>query len=143
MAKVNAAQWLDKWGRRLSAAGPDIQAGVQRVQTAPGIAAAAAQDRMLAALTAAVTSGVWASKVSKVSLPDWQNAMVNKGMPRIAAGVSTAQKTKTAQVTALLNAVDQSVASIAGLPKGGIDNSIARATGFMRAMSANAPKRQK
>lgn len=142
MAKVTAAQWLQKWGTNLNAAGSYITAGVQRVQTAPGVAAAAAQDRMLANLTQAVTSGVWARRVSGVSLADWQGAMTTKGIPRIAQGVTAAQKNKVTAVQDLLSAVDQSVASISGTPRGNLQQNIQRAVGFMTAMSANAPKKK-
>lgn len=141
MARVNAQQWLDKWGRRLNAAGPDIQNGVNRVTTAPGQAAAAAAPLMLQRLTESVTSGVWARQVSKVSLADWQSAMTNKAIPRISQGVTAAQKNKTGSITALLSAVDQAAAQSNALPKGGIEQSIARATTFMRAMSQLAPKK--
>lgn len=141
MARVNAQQWLDKWGRRLNAAGQDIQNGVQRVTTAPGVSAAAAQDRFLAGITQAVTSGVWARQVSKVSLSDWQNAMKNKAIPRIPQGVTAAQASKQGQITALLTAVDGAAAAANALPKGGLEQSIARATTFMREMSNRAPKK--
>lgn len=137
MAKVNAQQWLDKWGRRLNAASPDITSGVNGVQTAPGVSAAAAQDRMLTNLTAAVTSGLWAKRVSGVSLSDWKSAMVNKGIPRLAAGVSQAQKSAAPVITNLLNAVDNAAAQANAIPKGGIEQSIARASAFMRAMSGS------
>lgn len=141
MARVNAQQYLDKWGRNLNASGQYITAGVQRVQTAPGQSAAAAQARMLANLTQSVTSGVWAKNVSAVSLADWQNAMTNKAIPRIAQGVTAAQKNKVGKITALLNAVDQASAAAKALPKGGLEEGIARATAFMRSMSQNAPKK--
>lgn len=141
MARVNAQQWLDKWGRRLNAAGQDIQTGVQRVTVAPGQQAAAAQSLMLQRLTDAITSGKWARQVSSVSLSDWQNAMTNKGIPRISQGVTTAQKNKQGIITATLAAVDTAAAQANALPKGGLEQSIARATTFMRAMSQNAPKR--
>lgn len=141
MARVNAQQWLDKWGRRLSGASQDIQAGVQRVQTAPGQQAAASAQLMLQRLTESVQSGVWARQVGKVSLADWQASMINKAIPRIPQGVATAQKTKTANITALLSAVDNAAAAANALPKGGLEQSIARASAFMRSMSANAPKR--
>ncbi len=141
MSRVNAQQWLDKWGRRLNAAGQDIQNGVQRVQTAPGVAAAQSAQLMLQRLTESVNSGVWARQVSKVSLADWQNAMINKAIPRISQGVTTAQKNKTGNITALLSAVDGAAAAANALPKGGLEQSINRATTFMREMSARAPKR--
>lgn len=141
MARVTPQQWLDKWGRRLSAAGPDITNGIQRVQQAPGVAAAAAQDRMLAGVTAAVTSGVWARQVQKVSLQDWKDAMTNKAIPRLAQGISGAQKSKVANVTALLAAVDGAVAATNAVPRGNLEQNIQRATTFMREMAARAPKR--
>lgn len=140
MAKVNAKQWLDKWGRRLNAAGPDIKAGIQRVTEAPGVKAAAASDRMLAAITESIQSGHWANRVSSVSLGDWQAAMVDKGIPRLTQGVAGAQKNKERQITALLDNVDAAAAEAHALPKGGIEQSIARATAFMRAMSENSKK---
>jgi len=142
MAKVNASQWLDKWGRRLNAAGPDITNGVKRVQTAPGQSAAAAQDLMLQRLTEAIQSGLWAKQVAAVSLQDWQSAMVNKAIPRIAQGVTQAQKTKSGVIEALLSAVDTAAAEARALPKGNIEASIARAAAFMRSMQANAPRRK-
>lgn len=141
MARVNAQQYLQKWGTNLNASGQYIQSGVQRVQVAPGQSAAAAQARMLANLTAAVTNGTWAKNVSAVSLSDWQNAMTTKAIPRIAQGVTAAQKTKVGKITALLSAVDQASAAANALPKGGLEEGIARATAFMRSMSANAPKK--
>lgn len=142
MAHTTAAQWLTKWGKNLNAAGTYIQDGVNGVQTAPGVAAAAAQDRMLANLTAAITSGIWARQVSGVSLSSWKTAMINKGIPRISQGVTAAQSNKVAVITQLLAAVDSATAQANALPKGNIDQNIQRAVTFMRAMSAAAPKRQ-
>jgi hypothetical protein len=133
---VTAQQWLQKWGNNLNAAGPYIKSGVQAVQTAPGVSAAAAQDRMLAGVQASVTSGKWARNVSAVSLQSWQNAMINKGMGRIAAGVTQAQTSATSAITTLLNNVQTAVAAANQLPKGGLQQGIARAVAYMNAMSA-------
>jgi hypothetical protein len=141
MARVTAQQWLDKWGQRLNASGTFITSGVQAVTEAPGAKAAAAQDRMLTNLTAAITSGLWAKQVSGVSLSSWKTAMVNKGIPRIAQGVTAAQSNKTGVITALLNAVDSAAAAANAVPKGGLDQNIQRAVTFMRAMSAAAPRK--
>lgn len=135
MARVDAKGWLDKWGRRLNAAGTDITSGVKRVTQAPGVAAAAAQSLMLQRITEAITSGLWAKNVSAVSLSTWQNDMIQKGIPRIGAGITAAQASKTQVIANLLTAVDQATQAANALPKGTIDNSIARATAFMRAMN--------
>lgn len=140
MAKLNATQWLDKWGRRLNAAGPDIQTGVKAVQTAPGIKAAAQRQLWLQKIQE--SADVWAKNVAAVPLADWQDAMLNKGVGRIAAGVTAAQNTKVQQITALLNAVDNAVAATNALPRGSLEQNIQRAVTFMQHMSANAPKRK-
>ncbi len=142
MAKVNAAQWLEKWGRRLNSAGTDITNGVNRVKEAPGVKAAAAQELMLAKLIESIQSGQWARAVSGVSLSDWKESMIKKALPRIAQGVTAAQGKKGAIIEALLKAVDNAAAEANALPKGSIEDSIARAATFMRSMSENAPKKQ-
>jgi hypothetical protein len=135
MAKVTAQQWLTKWGTNLNAASQYITNGVNNVQTAPGVSAAAAQDRMLQNLTQAVTSGRWAKAVSGVSLADWKSAMTTKAIPRIPQGVTSAQKSATQTITNLLSAVDTAAQAANAIPKGGLQQSIQRATAFMTAMA--------
>lgn len=134
MARVNAQQWLQKWGNNLQNSGQYITAGVQRVTTAPGQLAAAAQDRYVAGVQLAASSGKWAAKVSAVSLSAWQDSMIKKGLPRIATGVQQAQATKQAAITTLLSNVDAAAANANSLPKGGLAQGIARATAFMTSM---------
>lgn len=141
MAKVNAQQWLQKWGTNLNASSQYIKDGVNRVQVAPGVSAANAADRMLAGVTASVQNGTWQRKVSAVPLQSWQQSMINKGIPRLAQGVTQAQGTKQNSITALLAAVDTASNAANQLPKGGLEQGIARATAFMRSMSVNAPKK--
>lgn len=142
MARVNAQQWLAKWGTNLNASSQYITNGVKAVTVAPGVSAAAASDRMLAGIQASVSSGKWGRAVSAVSLQSWQNSMINKGIPRLAQGVTQAQATKQNSIAALLTAVDSAANAANQLPKGGLEQGIARATTFMRAMSANAPSKQ-
>lgn len=135
MARVNSQQWLQKWSTNLNAAGTYIKNGVNSVTVAPGQSAAQAQDRMLAGVTAAVQNGKWARNVSAVSLQSWQNSMINKGIPRIAQGTQQAVATKGPAIDTLLANVTAAAAVANQLPKGGIEQGIARATAFMRAMS--------
>lgn len=139
MAKVTAAQWLDKWGRRLNAAGTDIQNGVKAVTVAPGQSAAAAKALWLQRVQE--SADLWAKQVAGVSLQQWQSAMLSKGVGRIAAGVTQAQSTKTQAITNLLAAVDQSAAAANALPRGSLEQNIQRAVTFMQAMSQNAPRK--
>lgn len=143
MARLTAAQWLDKWSRRLNAAGPDISAGVDRVTVAPGTQAAAAAQTMLANLTQSVTSGAWGARVGAVSLQSWKDATKTKGVTRIASGVQQAVATKGNAIQTFLSAVDAAVADANTTPRGSLENNIARSVAFQRSMAARAPKRQK
>lgn len=135
MARVNAQQWLQKWSSNLNGAGTYITNGVNRVTVAPGQSAAAAADRMIAGVQAAVNSGKWAKRVSSVSLQDWQSAMIKKGIPRLQQGTAQAVATKTDRITTLLSNVDAAAAVANALPKGGLQQGIQRATAFMTEMS--------
>lgn len=135
MARVSPQEWLTKWGTNLNASGTYIKNGVNRVTVAPGQAAAAASDRMLAGVTNAIQTGTWQRAVSSVSLQQWQNAMINKGIPRLQTGITQAQNSKVDKITTLLSNVDASAAAANALPKGGLQQGIARATEFMTQMS--------
>jgi len=141
--RVNAQQYLDKWGRRLNAAGQDISTGVNRVTEAPGVAAARAQQLMVQRWMEAIQNGTWAKNVSAVSLDDWKNAIIKKGIPRIAQGVAQAQTSKVQVIQNLLDAVDQASQAARAIPKGGIEQSIQRASAYMRKMQELAPRRKK
>jgi len=142
MARYTGAQVLAKWKQRLDASTEYIKQGVSRVTVAPGQAAAAAADRMVAGVQASVSSGQWQRRVSSVSLQDWQNAVINKGIPRIPAGTAQAVATKAPVFDALLAAVDTAKAAANALPRGGLEQGISRANAYMRAMSAAAPKKR-
>lgn len=142
MARVNAQEFAEKWGRRLKGATPDIQNGINRVTVAPGQKAAAQASLMLQKLQEAVSNGSWARRVSGVTLQDWKDAALKKGVGRIAAGVDGAQTKVTNMATKLLAAVDASVAEADRTPRGDLQTNINRAVTFMNAMAKNAPKRQ-
>src|SRR5271168_1059315 len=107
MVKLNAQQWLEKWGRKMNGAGPDITAGIDRVKTAPGQLAAQAKALFVQRLMESINNGTWEKNVAAVPLEQWKDAMKTKGMPRIAQGVTMAQKNKSGIISELLSAVDQ------------------------------------
>lgn len=77
-----------KWQTNFSGSGQAIKAGVQAVQVAPGQAAAAAGSKWQAKLADPATLAKYQANVSKVSLADWQNAMLTTGLSRIASGAA-------------------------------------------------------
>jgi hypothetical protein len=135
MARVTPEQYADKWNRRIKAAVPDIQAGVQRVTTSPGEAAALKQDKMLQRVTEAITSGKWAERVRSVTVEDWRRAALNKGIPRIAAGADGATDKMREFASQLLPYLDRVVSEVQRMPDLTLEDAIARATHVIREMS--------
>jgi len=135
MAKLTPAEFAEKHARRLKASTEDIRAGVARVTEAPTAKAAAKADKMLANITEAVTSGKWADRLKAVSLEDWQEKMTTKGIPRIAAGIDAARGKVEDFYAQLAPYQDSLQRKIEAMPDLTIEDSIARATEWMRGMA--------
>lgn len=140
MAKVTAGEFQEKWSRRMKAAIPDMQAGIAKVTESPTAKAASKQDKMLSRLQARVADGTWAARLRAVSLQDWQQAITEKGIPRVSSGVDGASDKVQAFASQLLTFQDKAVADLAKLPDVTLDDSINRMTSFIRAMSKFHPK---
>ena len=136
MAKVTPQEAAEKWNRRTKGATADYTRGVQRVTEAPGAKAAAQAERYAEGVRRAVEEGKWQERVAAVSLGEWQSKAVNKGAPRIAAGVEEATSDMTKFMGELLPHIDSGQAQVNAMPKGSIEDSIARATTFMRHMAS-------
>ena len=134
MAKLTPEQYAEKQARNLKNSLPDIRAGIERVSTAPGVAAAAAQTRMKDNLNRSIDDGRWAAKVRGVTRAEWKNAALNKGVDRIAAGIDQAHDKQVQMAGRLLAAVDSSAAKSNAMPRGTIQDSIARMTTFVEDM---------
>lgn len=130
MARVTAEQATAKWVQRLSAAGQQITDGVNGVTVAPGVKAAASKE--LWAQRVAQAKDKWAAQVGKVSLSEWQHAMITVGIPRIATGAQAKQGKMQAFMQTFLPYLDQGVAKVNAMPKGDINASIARAVAMIQ-----------
>lgn len=124
------AQVAQKWTTNLSAAGPSIQAGVNAVTQAPG--AAAARQRQVYVQRVAERADHWAARVASVSLQDWQQATLDKGLPRVASGAQAAQPKMESFMREFLPHVERVSTQVRAMPKGGVENGIARAVAQIR-----------
>lgn len=120
-----------KWAQNLSGAGQRITEGVQSVTVAPG-QAAARQKNVWAANTAASVDK-WARNTSAVSLSDWQQAMIDKGVQRIGQGATAAQPQFVQFMSKLLPYIDQVRSTLPA--RGNLDANINRMTQFVRGMA--------
>jgi hypothetical protein len=89
--KLTPQEIAEKQAQRLSAATADIQRGVERVTEAPGVRAAQRADKMRARIIESIDSGKWARNVGGVSLQEWKDATIQKGISRIGPGVTAAR----------------------------------------------------
>jgi alanyl-tRNA synthetase len=126
MAKLTPQEQADKLARRLKSATQDIQRGIERTTVAPGQQAAKAVQKMRQNINEAIDSGRWAKKVSSVSLSDWQQKAINKGIGRIAAGVDEAMPRLVEVATNLQSVQNQIDSKIASMPSMTLQDNINR-----------------
>lgn len=126
---------VTKWARNLKGAGETIREGVERVTEAPGLAAAAAQDKMLAGVTAAVNSGKWGRRVAAVPLQEWKEKMIAKGIQRIPAGVDGSMAKAQDAFSQIISHADSVLDVVLPMPSVTLEDNIQRAVRFMRGMA--------
>jgi len=139
--KVSAEEFVEKHARRLKGALEDMRRGVERVTEAPGVKAAKKADKMRANLLEALDSGKWQRRVAAVSAEEWKAAMLNKGVNRVAAGVDSAHDKVRAFAEQLLSHQANLMNQIESMPDLTLEDSIARATAWIRGMSKFEYKR--
>jgi len=133
--KMTPEEFAEKHARRLKASVEDIRTGVERVTESPTAKAATKQTKMLQNLQASVQSGKWAARLNSVSLDEWKSKTINKGLGRIAAGVDEAHD-KTVKFGAQLLSFESNLkTSIDKMPDLTIEDSISRATAWIRGMT--------
>jgi hypothetical protein len=131
MPTPNASDVAAKWSQNLGSSGSRIQSGVMGVTVSPGQAAAKQSDLWIRNLQA--SQAKWKAKVAAVSTADWQAAMINKGLPRIAGGAQAAQPKFEQFMAKLLPVIAQNVAALP--PRGDLEANIVRANQFIRSMA--------
>ena len=105
-----------------------------QVSEAPGIRAAQQVDAMRAGILESLDNGTWQRAVSGVSLGDWQDAMINKGIPRLAVGVDQATTKIRDKIATLLQEVESAQTAVDRMPKGTFQDSLNRMTQFSTLM---------
>ena len=132
MAKLTPQQAREKHAARLKASTGEIQNQVNKVTVAPGVQAAKKADKMLTNITNAITSGRWGRRVSAVSLQDWQDAMIKKGIPRISQGIDAAAPKVEAFFAEFFPHLDKVQAEVNTMPDLTLEDNINRMVHVVR-----------
>ena len=135
MSRLTPAEFQEKHARRLKASIDDMRKGIEGVTEAPTAKAAAKVAKMRTNINAAVDSGKWAAGLNRVSLPEWKDKMINKGLNRVAGGIDEAAAKTTAFAADLLPHIDSGVSAIKKMPDVTLEDNIGRMTSFIRHMS--------
>ena len=120
------------WASRLASSTQKIQDGIQSVTVAPGQAAARQKSAWVQNTTSAADK--WAANTAAVSLSDWQQAAITKGVQRIGPGAQAAQAKFAAFMTQLLPHIDSVKSSLPA--RGNLDQNIDRMVRFSRGMAS-------
>lgn len=128
-------QFREKQARRLKGAMEDMRLGVNNVTEAPTAKAAQKQEKMLANLTQAVNDGKWKRGLLSVSNEDWKEKMLNKGLPRVAAGIDAAAAKVEDFASKALPYIAAGQAQVDKMPDLTLEDNIARSNAMIRHMS--------
>jgi hypothetical protein len=132
----NPSDVAKKWAQRLGAAGDQIRQGVLAVTTNPAERAIARTDAYVAGVQRAVANGTYQRGLRRVTLQSWQDNTITKGLPRIASGATQAIPKVQSFMEKFLPYVDGLKAKLSTMPRGDLEQNIARANEAMRYMAA-------
>lgn len=125
---IDPATAAQNWVTGMQQSTSKITAGVQAVTVAPG--QAAARQAQVWAQNTAAAQAKYAKNVAAVSLQDWQNAVLTKGVQRVASGATAAQGKMANAMSQILPQIASIVQSLP--PRGTTDQNIARAVDYMQ-----------
>lgn len=129
---ISAAQAASNWASKMGQSGEKMKMGIMAVTSSPTAKAAARADAYLAGVMRAVNSGKFAASLNRVSLQQWQQAAVNKGVPRVAAGAAEGKQKFQDFMTQFLPWIEQGKQKLESMPRGDIEANINRMVAMVR-----------
>lgn len=132
MASQNAAAVTQKWLRNLGGATESYKQGIASVTESPMEKAANAKDAWVAGVNRARENGKYEAGLRRVSLQSWQQSATIKGAARLADGAQQAKGKMESFLRDFLPFVAENQRKIADMPRGTLEQNIARAAEMMR-----------
>jgi hypothetical protein len=131
---INPQAVAQKWQQNLARSGDAVKAGVQQVTVAPGQKAAANAQKMADAVQASVTSGLYARRVSAIPLGEWQQSMINVGIPRLQTGAQKGLPKMIQYLQVAAPVYDEIKNTCANMPNNSDEDAIAKVRYAMQKM---------
>lgn len=132
-----------KWRKNTSNAGASYKAGVQAVTTSPMQKAVAAKEAWVRGIQQAAEDGRWEDGLMSVSLEAWKERTATTGADRFVQGTKDGEGKVQAFMQQFLPVAARIKAEVASMPKGTLQDSIARSTKAIEMAAAFRFKRPK
>jgi hypothetical protein len=129
---MNASAVAQSWVQGMQQATAKITAGVQATTQSPTAAAAAAVNFWQQQVSSPKAANNFVKGLNKVSLQDWQQAMLNKGVNRVGSGAAAAQSKFQTFMSAFLPFIQNVAAQVRAMPKTTLEDRIARMVAQVR-----------
>lgn len=123
-----------KWGRNAGTAGQSLKEGIENVNESPMEAAAAKEDLYLQRIQEAVADGRYSRGLKKVSLAEWKDKTINKGVPRYQASIPGAIPKMEAAMNVLVPHIEEGQKLVQAMPSVTLEDGINRAAAMIRHM---------
>lgn len=132
--RLDPAAAAQKWEQRMATAGNDYIKGVERVTENPMAKAAAREDFWASQVQQAAAAHRFSGKLNRMQLQDWKGPAIKKGAPRLASGAAEAKPKVTSFQQKLAQQMEPILAEIDNMPKDTLDQRLAKANAYARAM---------
>ena len=129
---VTAQEAAENYASGLSNSVDKIARGVDRVNEAPGIRAAAKKEKWKAGIDRAYQNGTWARNVARVSVEEWRKAFKEKGLNAISSGAQFAIPKMASFFDQFLPHLQKGMDEVSKMPDLTLEDKIARMTKMVR-----------
>ncbi len=123
---MSPQQIAEKWARNTKAATQSMKDGVQAVTDSPMEKAANRGDAMVAGVQRAVADGRWQAGLRRVTLQQWKDRMISKGIPRVSQGVTDAQGDFSNFMSEFMPYIQEGQRQLESTPRGDLQTNINR-----------------
>lgn len=135
MVKITPSEFAEKWSKNLAGSVEYIRKGVEKTTVAPSARAVENKEKLKRKLIEAIDKGVWENALKKYTLEQWKSDMISKGIPRIPDGADKAKGKVQDFAGKLLPYIDAGLTKIKEMPSITIEDSVRRASEWIRYMS--------